>query len=40
MHQLLALNRIVDEGSDGYVTLAKMKKASLLIQRGELGIRT
>ena len=33
---ILALNRIVDEGSDGYVTLAKMKKASLLIQRGEL----
>ena len=33
---ILALDRIVDEGSDGYVTLAKMKKASLLIQRGEL----
>ena len=35
---ILALNRIVDEGSDGYVTLAKMKKASLLIQRGELDL--
>ena len=35
---ILALNRIVDEGSDGYVTLAKMKKASLLIQRGELKL--
>ena len=35
---ILALNRIVDEGSDGYVTLAKMKKASLLIQRGELEL--
>ena len=33
---IVALNRIVDEGSDGYVTLAKMKKASILIQRGEL----
>ncbi|MAZ46898.1 MAG: hypothetical protein CMM98_04905 [Rickettsiales bacterium] len=32
---IVALNRIVDEGSDGYVTLAKMKKASILIQRGE-----
>ena len=35
---ILALNRIVDEGSDGYVTLAKMKKASLLIQRGKLEL--
>ena len=35
---IIALNRIVDEGSDGYVTLAKMKKASLLIQRGELEL--
>ena len=35
---ILALNRIVDEGSDGYVTFAKMKKASLLIQRGELEL--
>ena len=35
---ILALNRIVDEGSDGYVTLAKMKKASILIQRGELKL--
>ena len=32
---IVALNRIVDEGSDGYVTLAKIKKASILIQRGE-----
>ena len=31
---LLALDRIVDEGSDGYATIAKMKKASLLIERG------
>ncbi len=35
---VIALNRIVDEGSDGYVTLAKMKKASILIQRGELEL--
>ncbi len=35
---VIALNRIVDEGSDGYVTLAKMKKASILIQRGELKL--
>ena len=35
---IIALNRIVDEGSDGYVTLAKMKKASILIQRGELEL--
>ena len=33
---LIALDRIVDKGSDGYVTMAKMKKASLLIDRGEL----
>ena len=32
---LIALDRIVDKGSDGYVTLAKMKKASVLINRGE-----
>ena len=31
---LLALDRIVDKGSDGYATIAKMKKASLLIDRG------
>ena len=31
---LLALERIVDKGSDGYVTIAKMKKASLLIETG------
>ena len=31
---LLALDRIVDEGSDGYATIAKMKKASLLIDKG------
>ena len=35
---VIALNRIVDEGSDGYVTIAKMKKASILIQRGELKL--
>ena len=33
---LLALERIVDEGSDGYATMAKMKQASLLIGRGNL----
>ena len=33
---LLALERIVDEGSDGYVTMAKMKKASLLIEQGKV----
>ena len=33
---LLALDRIVNKGSDGYVTMAKMKKASLLIEKGEL----
>lgn len=32
---LIALDRIVDKGSDGYVTLAKMKKASVLINSGE-----
>ena len=31
---LLALDRNVDKGSDGYATIAKMKKASLLIDRG------
>ena len=31
---LLALDRFVDKGSDGYATIAKMKKASLLIDRG------
>ena len=31
---LLALDRIVDKGSDGYATIAKMKKASLLIDKG------
>ena len=31
---LLALDRIVDKGSDGYVTMAKIKKASLLIAKG------
>ena len=31
---LLALDRIVDEGSDGYATIAKLKKASLLIDKG------
>ena len=33
---IVALERIVDIGSDGYVTMAKMKKASLLIQQGNL----
>ena len=33
---LLALDRIVDKGSDGYITMAKMKKASLLIDKGQL----
>ena len=33
---IIALNRIVDKGSDGYVTMAKMKKASLLIEQGNL----
>ena len=32
---LLALDRIVDKGSDGYVTMAKLKKASILIAKGE-----
>ena len=38
---LLALDRIVDKGSDGYVTMAKMKKASILIEQGRIdeGIR-
>ena len=34
---IIALNRIVDEGSDGYVTLAKLKKASLLIENGDVA---
>ena len=34
---IIAVNRIVDEGSDGYVTLAKMKKASLLIENGDVA---
>ena len=33
---LQALDRIVDKGSDGYVTLSKMKKASLMIEGGML----
>ena len=33
---LLALDRIVDQGSDGYVTMAKMKKASILIEQGRI----
>tara|TARA_B100000035_G_scaffold294881_1_gene285504 strand:- start:1053 stop:1697 length:645 start_codon:yes stop_codon:yes gene_type:complete len=33
---LLALDGIVDKGSDGYATIAKMKKASILIQKGDL----
>ena len=30
---LIALERITDKASDGYVTIAKMKKASILIQK-------
>jgi len=33
---LIALDGIVNAGSDGYVTMSKMKKASLLINKGEL----
>lgn len=33
---LLALDRIVDKGSDGYATIAKMKKASIFIQKGDI----
>ena len=33
---LLALDRIVDKGSDGYVTMAKMKKASILVEQGRI----
>ena len=33
---IVALERIVDKGSGGYVTMAKMKKPSLLIQQGNL----
>ena len=32
---LLALDRIVNKGSDGYVTMAKIKKASILIAKGD-----
>ena len=34
---LLALDRIVDKGSDGYVTMAKIKKASILIAKGDIN---
>ena len=34
---LIALDRIVDKGSDGYVTMAKIKKASMLIAKGDLN---
>ena len=34
---IIALDRIVDKGSDGYVTMAKMKKASLMIEQGNLN---
>ena len=34
---IIALDRIVDKGSDGYVTMAKMKKASLMIVQGNLN---
>ncbi len=33
---LIALDSIVDKGSDGYATIAKMKKASLLIENGNI----
>ena len=33
---LIALDGIVNKGSDGYATIAKMKKASLLIEKGIL----
>ena len=33
---LIALDRIVDKGSDGYATIAKMKKASLLIENKKI----
>tara|TARA_B100000900_G_scaffold407936_1_gene421438 strand:+ start:2393 stop:3037 length:645 start_codon:yes stop_codon:yes gene_type:complete len=33
---LIALDQIVDKGSDGYVTMAKIKKASILIEKGEV----
>ena len=34
---LIALDRIVDKGSDGYVTMAKIKKASILISKGDIN---
>ncbi len=34
---LIALDRITDEASDGYVTMAKMKKASILIGKGQVN---
>ena len=33
---LIALERITDKASDGYVTIAKMKKASILIQKKQV----
>ena len=33
---LIALERITDKASDGYVTLAKMKKAAILIKKKEI----
>ena len=33
---LIALERITDKASDGYVTMAKMKKASILIQKKQI----
>ncbi len=33
---LIALERITDKASDGYVTIAKMKKASILIQKKQI----
>ncbi|MBH43367.1 MAG: hypothetical protein CMP25_01075 [Rickettsiales bacterium] len=38
---LIALERITDKASDGYVTMAKMKKASILIKKKQIleGLR-
>lgn len=33
---LIALERITDKASDGYVTMAKMKKAAILIEKKEI----
>ena len=34
---ILALDRVTESTSDGYVTLAKLKKASLLIENGKIS---